>query len=105
MNTNQMNKILQKIQQYTLKHQFCTHECVPIIKKHQEKCCGVAGQDGCVDCVIGCCYYGVGIFCLAREKCSEADNTPLCLNVKMTDDNLKVIRKITHHRCISRDEL
>jgi hypothetical protein len=105
MNTSQMNKILQKIQQYTLKHQFCTHECVPIIKKCQEKCCGTMGQEGCGDCVIGCCYYGVGVFCLAKEICGETDYAPMCLNVKIATDNVKVIRKIIHHRCMIRDDV
>ena len=106
MNTPQMNKILQKIQQYALKHKHCTHECVPIIKKWREKCCGSTTHEGCGDCAIDCHYYGVGVFCLAfREICGDTAYTPMCWDGKIAVDNVKVIRKIIHHKCmIKHDE-
>jgi hypothetical protein len=100
MNTSQMNQMLQKIQEYALEHKDCIHECVPIIKQWQEKCCGSTICGECEDCDIECHYQGVGIYCLTfREICGDAPYSPMCWDGGISDDNIKVIRKIIHHKC------
>jgi hypothetical protein len=49
---------------------------------------------------IECHYQGVGIYCLTfREICGDAPYSPMCWDGGVSDDNIKVIRKIFHHKC------
>ena len=57
------NRVLNLFDKYNKAHEHCEHECVLMIAKHLETCCGEFE-----DCGVGCYYEGEAIYCCLFSK-------------------------------------